>query len=87
MRDGDRPVAVAEPGFYAAYLVAVLALWFASPIVASAGFLAVAAAHFGQDDLYWSRRFGLSARLGSVGYCASLLPARSALPIALPLLA
>ena len=43
MRDGDRPGAVAEPGFYAAYLtavLAVLALWFASPIVASAGFLA-----------------------------------------------
>ena len=89
-RDGDRPAAAAGPGFYAAYLTAalvVLALWFASPIAASAGFLAVAAAHFGQGDVYWSRRFGLAARSGSVGYRVSLLLARSALPIGLPLLA
>lgn len=84
--DGGRP----GMGFYAAYLTAaaaVLALWFASPVAASVGFLAVAAAHFGQGDLFWSRRFGLAARSGSLGYRASLLTARSALPIALPLLA
>ncbi len=85
---GDCPDASVGAGFYAAYLTAaltVLMVWFASPIAASACFLAVAATHFGQGDLYWSRRFGLSAWSGSVGYRASLLLARSALPIALPL--
>ena len=77
-------------GFYAGYLLAaaaVLALWFASPAAASVGFLVVAALHFGQGDVYWSRQFGLAARSGSPGYQASLLLARSALPIGLPLLA
>ncbi len=87
-RTGDRTAA--GLGFYAAYLTAaaaVLALWFVSPALASAGFLAVAAIHFGQGDVYWSRRTGLAARAGSVGYRGSLLLARSCLPIALPLLA
>ena len=78
------------PGFYAAYLAAaaaVLAVWFVSPIVASVGFLVVAAAHFGQGDVYWSRRFGLAGRSGSVGYRGALLLTRSVVPIALPLLA
>jgi len=90
LQAGAGPASAAGPGFYALYLTAaaaVLALWFASPIAASAGFLAVAAAHFGQGDVYWSGRFGLAARSGSVGYRASLLLARSSLPIALPLLA
>ena len=76
--------------FYAAYLtaaLAVVALWFVSPVAASVGFLGVAALHFGQGDVYWSGRFGLAARAGSVGYRASLLLARSSLPIAAPLLA
>lgn len=81
---------VAGPGFYAAYLSAValvIACWFTSPLVASAGFLAVAAVHFGQGDVYWSRLSGLAARSSSLGYRGSLLVARSTLPIALPLLA
>ncbi len=86
----DRPVKAAGPLFYAAYLsaaFAVVVVWFVSPMVASVGFLLVAAIHFGQGDIYWSRRFGLAARTSSVGYRASLLVARSALPIAWPLLA
>ena len=85
---GDRTAA--GPGFYAGYLAAaaaVLALWFASPASASAGFLVVAAAHFGQGDVYWSHQAGLAARAGSLGYRGSLLLSRSCLPIALPLLA
>ncbi len=81
---------MAGPWFYAAYLAAVLAVlatWFVSPIAASAGFLAVASLHFGQGDVYWSWRFGLASRSGSVGYQASLLLSRSILPIGLPLLA
>ena len=77
-------------GFYAAYLSAgalVLAAWSCSPALASLGFLAVAAAHFGQGDLYWSRESGLARRTGSLGYRASLISARSLVPIALPLLA
>ena len=88
--EGDRSARVAGVGFYAAYLAAavgVIGLWMVSPLAASAGFLAVAAAHFGQGDVYWSREFGLAERSGSVGYRASLLLARSTLPIALPLLA
>ena len=88
--DGERPGRAAGPGFYAVYLTAaaaVLAAWFVSPIAASLGFLAIAAAHFGQGDVYWSRRFGLAGRSDSVGYRASLLLARSSLPVALPLLA
>ena len=80
----------AGPGFYAAYLsagLAVLACWFVSPPLASAGFLIVAAAHFGQGDVYWSRESGLASLSDSLGYRGSLLAVRSALPIALPLLA
>ncbi len=88
---GSSPLASkAGPGFYAAYLaaaMAVLALWFASPIAASSSFLLMAAAHFGQGDVYWSRRFGLAGRAGSVGYRGSLIVVRSLVPIALPLLA
>jgi Brp/Blh family beta-carotene 15,15'-monooxygenase len=86
----NRPARASGPLFYASYLMAailVVALWFVSPIMASAGFLAIAALHFGQGDLYWSRRFGLASWSGSLGYRASLLAARSALPIALPILA
>jgi Brp/Blh family beta-carotene 15,15'-monooxygenase len=86
----DPSINAAGPLFYAAYLAAVFAVvlvWFVSPMVASVGFLMVAAIHFGQGDVYWSRRFGLAARTSSVGYRASLLVARSALPIAWPLLA
>ena len=85
-RDGGS----AGPGFYAAYLAAtalVVACWWLSPAAASTGFLAVAAFHFGQGDVYWSRESGLAARAGGVGYRTSLLVARGALPIALPLLA
>jgi len=84
------PTSRVGPGFYAAYLaaaMAVLALWFVSPIAASSGFLLMAAAHFGQGDVYWSRRFGLAGRAGSVGYRGSLIVVRSVVPIALPLLA
>jgi len=80
----------AGPGFYAAYLAAaaaVLATWWLSPIAASLGFLAVAAAHFGQGDVYWSRLSGLAGRSRSVGYRASLIAARSLVPVALPILA
>jgi Brp/Blh family beta-carotene 15,15'-monooxygenase len=87
---GESSRTMMGPGFYAVYLagaLAVLAIWFVSPIVASVGFLVVAAVHFGQGDLFWSRRFGLASRSGSVGYRASLLLSRSVLPIALPLLA
>ena len=80
----------AGPRFYGAYLSAgalVLACWYLSPMAASAGFLAVAAAHFGQGDVYWSRESGLASRSGSVGYRVSLIVVRSALPVALPLLA
>ena len=80
----------AGPGFYAAYLsvgALVMACWFVSPVVACLGFLGVAAGHFGQGDVYWSRETGLAAWSGSVGYRVSLLLVRSALPIALPLLA
>ena len=88
--DCSGQVSAAGPGFYAAYLTAavmVLALWFAWPAAALKGFLAVAAIHFGQGDVYWSHRFGLAARSGSKGYRAVLLLTRSLLPIALPLLA
>lgn len=86
----DRTGLAAGPGFYVAYLGAVafvLAIWFASPIAASVGFLAVAAVHFGQGDVYWSQRFGLASQSGSRGYRTILLLTRSLLPIALPLLA
>ncbi len=78
------------PGFYAAYLAAgfvVLVCWFVSPRIASAGFLAVAALHFGQGDVYWSRVAGLGASTRSVGYRFSLILTRGALPIVLPLIA
>ena len=84
------PARAAGPGFYAAYLgaaAAVLGLWFASPVAASVGFLAVAAAHFGQGDVAWGRQSAPDGGSGPAGYRASLLVARSALPIALPLLA
>jgi Brp/Blh family beta-carotene 15,15'-monooxygenase len=77
-------------GFYAAYLAAgglVLAVWFFSPRLASLGFLAVAAAHFGQGDLYWSRESGLASQADSLGYRAALFLSRSLLPVALPILA
>jgi len=55
-----------SPAFLAGYvalMAAVLALWWWAPLVALVGFLAVAAFHFGQGDLYWSRaaRYGLDA--------------------------
>ncbi len=86
----DRPARSSGPLFYVAYLAAaglVVLVWWVSPMVASVGFLAVAAVHFGQGDVYWSRRFGLAARTDSVGYRMALLVARSALPIAWPILA
>ena len=88
--DGPTPVSAAGLRFYAAYLTTaglVLAIWFAWPIAALTGFLAIAAIHFGQGDVYWSHRFGLAARSGSVGYRTLLLLTRSVLPVALPLLA
>ena len=84
------PAFVAGPRFYAAYLAAaglVLLVWFAWPMAALSGFLVIAAIHFGQGDLYWSRRFGLAAEAGSVGYRAALLLTRALLPIVLPFLA
>jgi len=84
------PACAAGPGFYAAYLGAaglVLAAWFAWPIAALLGFLVIAAIHFGQGDLYWSRQFGLAAEAGSFGYRTSLLLTRALLPIVLPFLA
>jgi Brp/Blh family beta-carotene 15,15'-monooxygenase len=83
-------VSIEGPCFYAAYIAAaaaVLGLWFLAPVAASVGFLAIAAFHFGQGDVYWSRRFGLAARIDSVGYRLSLMAARSALPIVMPLAA
>ena len=87
---GEADRAGAGARFYLAYLAAVaavLATWFLSPILASVGFLVLAAAHFGQGDVYWSRRFGLAGRSGSVGYRVALLLTRSVLPIALPIVA
>ena len=80
----------AGAGFYTAYLSAVglvLAGWFFSPRLASMGFLAVAAVHFGQGDLYWSRESGLASRADSLGYRAALIASRSLLPVVLPILA
>ena len=88
--DSPPPRAKVGPGFYAAYLAAaaaVMATWFVSPGVASVSFLVLAAAHFGQGDVYWSRQFGLAGRSTSVGYRGALLLTRSLIPIALPLLA
>jgi len=87
LRDGE--TGHAGSGFYVAYLGAfalVVGCWFVSPMAASLGFLAVAAGHFGQGDLSWSREAGLASRTDSIGYRASLIVSRSVLPIALPLL-
>lgn len=76
--------------FYVVYLstaALVLACWFVSPTLASVGFLAVAAMHFGQGDLYWSQETGLAGLTHSVGYRVILIWVRSILPIALPLVA
>ena len=79
----------AGPRFYTAYLLAaglVLVAWLVWPTAALAGFLAIAALHFGQGDVYWSHQLGLASQTGSRGYRATLLLTRSLIPVALPLL-
>ncbi|WP_169977502.1 Brp/Blh family beta-carotene 15,15'-dioxygenase [Tautonia rosea] len=87
-------------GFLAGYLGAiavVLMLWWIAPMAALIGFLVVAAFHFGQGDLYWSRvdRFGLQVEgddspdhTGEWPAWRSvlLLLVRGVVPIALPVL-
>ena len=80
----------AGPWFYVAYLLAaglVLLVWFLWPSAALTGFLAIAAIHFGQGDVYWSHQFGLASRSDSLGYRTTLLLTRSLVPVALPFLA
>ncbi len=87
-------------GFLVGYLgamAAVLLLWWIMPLAALIGFLIVAAFHFGQGDLYWSRvsrnelhdeatdpcdRFGAWLAWHS----ALLLLVRGLVPVALPVL-
>jgi len=89
-----------SPAFLAGYvalMAAVLALWWWAPLVALVGFLAVAAFHFGQGDLYWSRaaRYGLDAE-GRIDAGADRRPAwrlalflaaRGLVPVVVPVLA
>ena len=79
--------------FYLAYLSgmgATLLLWWASATLGWVFFLALSVYHFGQGDLYWSRRFGLLSEvesgLLSRLYGGGYLLLRGALPVLLPLL-
>jgi Brp/Blh family beta-carotene 15,15'-monooxygenase len=82
---------------YLGAMAAVLLLWWIMPLAALIGFLIVAAFHFGQGDLFWSRvsRDGLQGeddiQLGHSGswlawQSAVLLLVRGVVPVALPLL-
>lgn len=74
---------------------ATLLLWWASASLGWVFFLALSVYHFGQGDLYWSRRFGLLSQVeldintsgwGSRLYGGGYLLLRGALPVLLPLL-
>jgi Brp/Blh family beta-carotene 15,15'-monooxygenase len=81
---------IASRRFLLAYLgasLAVLLMWRLWPAAALGGFLVVAAFHFGQGDVYWSRAFGLLALRPSWGYATLSLVVRGVLPVALPALA
>lgn len=97
--DRESDSVVPRLGFLAGYLGLmglVLASWWLSPMLALLGFLAVAAFHFGQGDLYWSR--ALREGVGPDGELADrdgrwpgtrsalFLLVRGLVPIALPVL-
>ena len=76
--------------FSAAYLAVsglVLALWWAAPVAAAVGFLALTWAHWGQGDVYALRALGWDRHLAHRGQLALALVVRGALPMAVPLLA
>lgn len=79
--------------FIAGYLLAiglVIGLWMAAPDAGLILFFLISILHFGQGDLYWSRRFGLLSRdrgLGSLmdsAYPSLLLLVRGMVPVLLP---
>ena len=79
--------------FLAGYLSgmgATLLLWWASAALGWVFFLALSIYHFGQGDLYWSRRFGLLSEvesgLASRLYGGGYLLLRGAIPVLWPLL-
>ena len=82
---------------YLAPMVGVLIVWCIAPIVALIGFLILAAFHFGQGDLYWSRLFRKEISLESNDrlvrtrqkvdwQSALLLLVRGLVPVGLPVL-
>ena len=76
--------------FSVAYLAvsgAVLALWWAAPVAAAVGFLALTWAHWGQGDVFALRALGWDRHLASRGQLALALVVRGALPMAVPLVA
>ena len=80
------PVAV----FSVAYLAlsgVVLAAWWAAPVAAAVGFLALTWAHWGQGDVYALRALGWDRHLAYRGQLVLALVVRGALPMAVPLMA
>lgn len=75
---------------YLSGMGATLLLWWTSATLGWVFFLVLSAYHFGQGDLYWSRRFGLLSEvesgLASRLYGGGYLLLRGALPVLLPLL-
>ena len=80
------PVAAFSVGYLAA-AGAVLALWWAAPVAAAVGFLALTWAHWGQGDVFALRALGWDRHLASRGQLAAALVVRGALPMAVPLVA
>lgn len=77
-------------GFVAGYLavmVVVGLLWLAWPLAALLLFLLVAAVHFGEADVAWSRETGFLSVERSVPYAICMLVSRGAMPVLLPALA
>lgn len=75
---------------YLSGMGATLLLWWTSATAGWVFFLVLSAYHFGQGDLYWSRRFGLLSEvesgLASRLYGGGYLLLRGVLPVLLPLL-